>query len=446
MALELPVELLRQIFAMSVPTREEAIELGRMSFVDSPWCLTLVSHQWRVIALSMPSLWSSITIAIEPSTPAWTNYPLGLARAQIVRSGTSPLQVFFISKEVPGHHSQKLFAAIVPSCNRWQTLQLDSVWPLPHIVSIRDRIPLLQEVFVCIDNPLGSAFRSAPRLRVARIVNPRAPEGSQRAEILEIILPWPQLSIFETSYDDRRQFDGFLLAPNLVECQIVVYHPMATPFGLWVPLPPPWHPPPQPVVFPNLTKLTLDAPGIHLDALVLPALEALVIRTFSSEFDRVVHMLTRSGCSLRKFWMKARPPLEQFLQVLSHNPAIFEIGIPAGSIDGHTSIAQVLGALTLRSGGQPVYAPALTRFIIKDTGPNLDDILAMAESRFNLAHLHGCSRLQALVIFDGGYPFYRGRIPPRIAALRAAGLEVEIRMDESEEARSVLRGRLHRYI
>ncbi|KAJ7157363.1 hypothetical protein C8R46DRAFT_424572 [Mycena filopes] len=143
MTLELPVEILRQIFTMSVPTREEAIELGRVSFLDSPWCLTLVSHQWRAIALSMPSLWSSITIAIEPSTPAWTNYPLGLLEAQITRSGTSPLQVVFISKELPGYHSQKLFAAIVPSCNRWETLQLDSAWPLPHIYHMRDRIPLL---------------------------------------------------------------------------------------------------------------------------------------------------------------------------------------------------------------------------------------------------------------------------------------------------------------
>ncbi|KAJ7631707.1 hypothetical protein DFH06DRAFT_700427 [Mycena polygramma] len=456
MATTLPVELLQKIFKTSLPTREEAIEKGRISFLDVPWSLTLVSPQWRAVALGMPSLWASLTIAIEPSTPSWVNYPLRLVEAQISRSGTHPLQIVFISKETPGYTTQKLFRLISRSSDRWETVELDSVWHLDWTNhSIQDKLSLLREMYICTKNLPSDVFRSAPNLRIARIVNPdQHDEFDEFQAVLNqqppvvgsrnIELPWAQLTVFESTYRDRLQLEGMLLAPNLVECQITV------PFREFALVP--WTAPAQPTVFPHLKKLVLEAPVICLDALRLPALEALQIRT-SWPFERLVRMLQRSACSLKRFWMKGRPPVEQFLPLLTHNPQIFELGILGSSLDGPIeNIDAIIAALTLRDSDgpqqQPVYATALTSLTVRDHSEkvNMKAVLDMVESRVRLSHLHGCSRLERFCVLGGGVRIYRGQIKARLMALQADGLHVEIKPYDEHEYSLVLRAKLLRYI
>ncbi|KAJ7176054.1 hypothetical protein C8R43DRAFT_1118590 [Mycena crocata] len=173
-----PVEIIRRIFELSMPSRDESVANGRISFLDSPWSLTLVSPLWRAIALSTPSLWSSIVIAIEPSTPSWVNYPIALLNLQISRSRPHPVQVVFISKELPGYTTAKLFDVIVQCCSRWETLEIDSSQPLSQISlsRLRGHLPSLREMtvrFSSSDGQLGTNFfEFAPQLRVARIIDP----------------------------------------------------------------------------------------------------------------------------------------------------------------------------------------------------------------------------------------------------------------------------------
>ncbi|KAJ6541591.1 hypothetical protein B0H19DRAFT_1173726 [Mycena capillaripes] len=193
----LPVELLREIFTKSLPSREEANEMGRVSLLDSPWSLTHVSRLWRAVALDIHSLWASITIAIANVTPSWLNYPLRLVEEQLSRSGNHPLQVIFLSQEMPGYTTVKLFDVIAPSSNRWETLELDSL------------------------GYLGSdTFRSAPLLQVVRIVHDTSAASWMTKK--HTMLPWAQLTTFESTYHERRQSEGILLAQNLVECQLAV--------------------------------------------------------------------------------------------------------------------------------------------------------------------------------------------------------------------------------
>ncbi|KAJ7731205.1 hypothetical protein B0H16DRAFT_1583841 [Mycena metata] len=446
MAPDLPVELLRDIFAMSAPTREEAIELGRTSFLDVPWSLTLVCRQWRAIALSMPSLWSSITIVIAAWDPVgvWTKYPLGLLEAQIARSGTHALQVVLISEEDPGYTTQKIFSTIVSSCDRWETLELASASHLQHLHRMRHNIPLLRQIYLSVPNQLGRLLAFAPQLQVARIVSPgvKSRADSHQAELntrvpYPITLPWAQLRIFESSYDDPRQIDGMLLAQDLVECQVRIALRHA-----------PWQPPAQPVVFQHLRKLTLAARAPHLDALLLPSLEALVL-TLQGEFNHAVDMLQRSACSLRKLWVnECDPSVEQLLSIFSSNPNLFEIGL----LGSNNNITAVVAALTL-GPGKPVYAPDLTRFHAGDTRSNdtdqaLNAILDMVESRLNLFHLHGCSRLEVLSLVRLEYRVYRPDFLARIEAFQAAGLEVDFKNPEGKWSfrLGVSSGRLQRYI
>ncbi|KAJ6479283.1 hypothetical protein C8R47DRAFT_1137669 [Mycena vitilis] len=450
MATTLPVELFRKIFKSSLFTREEAIEKGRISFLDVPWSLTLVSSQWRAVALDMPCLWASLVISIEPSTPSWVNYALGLVEAQLSRSGTHPLQIVFMSRETPGYTTQKLFRVISRSSDRWETLELDSVWHLEWThYSIQDKLPLLREMYICAKNLPPDVFRSAPNLRIARIVNPdrhhefdfhvaQPPAvGSNNIQ-----LPWAQLTVLESTYRDRLQFEGMLLAPNLVECQITV--PFLDSDLV------PWTAPAQPTVFP-----VLEAPVMYLDALRLPALEALQIRT-SWPFEHLVRMLQHSACSLKRFWMKGRPPVEQFLPLLACNPKIFELGILGNTLDGPVEdVDAIIAALTLRDPNgpqqqQPVYATQLTSLSVRDQSEkvNMKAILRMVESRVRLSHLHGCSRLERFCVLGGGVRIHRGATKARLDALQADGLHVEIKPNDDNDAEYniLLRAKLLRYI
>ncbi|KAJ6479276.1 hypothetical protein C8R47DRAFT_1137657 [Mycena vitilis] len=439
MATTLPVELIQEIFKTCLLTREEAIEKGRISFLDVPWTLTLVSAQWRAVALDMPCLWASLTIAIKSSTPSWANYPLGLVEAQISRSGTHPLHVVFISKEEPAYTTEKLFKLISQYSDRWETLHLDSMRPLGYALNrIRDKLSLLREMYICTQNATASSdvFRSAPNLRIARIIDPKeTDEFDDRAHRIHrpgdknLELPWAQLTILESTYRDRLQFEGMLLATNLVECQITV--PFRDLFHF------PWQPPAQPTVFPHLTSLVLQAPVIYLNALRLPALEALQIRT-SSPFDQLVHMLQRSGCSLKRLWVRGRPPVEQFLALLMQNPQIFELGIlPVGTrLDGPIANTDaIIKALTLRGPDnpeQPVYVQALTSLTIrnKSEAVDMEAVVDMVESRVRFSHLHGCSRLEKFCVLG-----WRDKVSEAdlIDRLYATGLHVEIRPNDGQE-------------
>ncbi|KAJ7780031.1 hypothetical protein DFH07DRAFT_700093, partial [Mycena maculata] len=55
-----PHEVLGEIFSWTLPSIHEAAQEEGFNASDSPWVLTHVSSQWRVVALSTPSLWSLI--------------------------------------------------------------------------------------------------------------------------------------------------------------------------------------------------------------------------------------------------------------------------------------------------------------------------------------------------------------------------------------------------
>ncbi|KAJ7157374.1 hypothetical protein C8R46DRAFT_1225968 [Mycena filopes] len=150
----LAVEILNQIFELALPTPYEALKLGRISFRNCPWSLIHVCSQWRAVALSLPVLWSRITISIPKLPPRLSKppYPLPLVNAQILLFGTRPLQVIFLSEEPPdaAHTTKELFALIHKHCHRWETARIE--WCLWDIFPIhtQSELPLLRELFVCV--------------------------------------------------------------------------------------------------------------------------------------------------------------------------------------------------------------------------------------------------------------------------------------------------------
>ncbi|KAJ6580786.1 hypothetical protein B0H19DRAFT_894069, partial [Mycena capillaripes] len=54
----LPPEVLGEIFSWTMPSVNDALDLGRFDTgANSPWVLTRVCSRWRAISLSTPSLW-----------------------------------------------------------------------------------------------------------------------------------------------------------------------------------------------------------------------------------------------------------------------------------------------------------------------------------------------------------------------------------------------------
>ncbi|KAJ7656979.1 hypothetical protein DFH06DRAFT_466875 [Mycena polygramma] len=378
------------------------------------------------------------------------NYPPRLLEEQISRSGTLPLEVFIISKETFRYTTGKLFQILLSCSNRWQTLHLEAHFPLTDHHLLAGNLSLLREIFLRVSSNvhLGThSFQHAPQLRVAHVGDAQImSRGSPHLSF--VALPWEQLTTFKSMYRDRRQFDGFLLAYNLVECQFAVDR--RDPRGA-----PPWQAPAQPVVFPQLKKLTLEAPSMFLDALALPALEELFIlpsspRESSTLMQHLLLLLHRSACSLRKFWTTARPSVAQFIQVPLDNPRICEIGMMGDGSGGrirenvHT-IAEVLTLSTVAAGGSPAYASELARFVVFDRNLDMNFVLDMVDSCVQLSHLHGCSRLETLSLFTRTSP--QEEFGARFAVLRAAGAHVEVRIadktdsGESRELFEILRAK-----
>ncbi|KAJ7135322.1 hypothetical protein C8R46DRAFT_1235141 [Mycena filopes] len=148
MAVHLPVELLNQIFELAIPTPDEAVKMGRISFSHCPWSLTHVCSQWRAVALSMPVLWSCIAISIPNFSEGAPPYPLELVKAQIHRSLPRPLEVIFLSKEAPtttAHTTKTLFKLIHGACDRWETARIE--WCLWNVLPLQGAdLPLLREL------------------------------------------------------------------------------------------------------------------------------------------------------------------------------------------------------------------------------------------------------------------------------------------------------------
>ncbi|KAJ7831441.1 hypothetical protein B0H13DRAFT_253550 [Mycena leptocephala] len=446
----LPAELLMNIFKLTLPSRQEAIDFGRISLNHGAWMLARVCGRWRATALNTPDLWCDLNISSPVGTPVWLNYPIKLLEEQLRRGGEHPMRVALLSTEYPGYTTEKIFTAIVESSPRWVTLDLFSKrWLLPtaSLLRMRERIPLLREIHICADSVDGyvgaNVFEFAPSLKVIRITEPRLHANNRNINPLspdyneyyndsfvwpsdppfENIFPWGQLTHYESQCMDPYHFDALCLARNLTVCQAtVVVEPRHST----------WRAPSQLVRFEHLQKLTLFAPGRLLDCLVLPALQDFFIEVYTHEFPHVVSLIQRSKCSLRKFWMKAHPPVGQYRQILEANPDIVELGIIGRQsllhlVGPSPNIDEIITSLRADTAAS-VLVPHLRTFCIHDQAQDLDmgAVLDMIEGRMQNAR---CARVERLVITKCESRVFPADCQMRIPGLQNAGLEVEFKRE-----------------
>ncbi|KAJ6603220.1 hypothetical protein DFH09DRAFT_1458490 [Mycena vulgaris] len=326
-ARRMPHELLSEIFVLALPSREDALESNRFDADDAPWTLGRVCGQWRLVALSSPSLWSLVVINYDDivGSPS-TAYPLSMLETQLERARS--LQVYFTPVTVESSHQNAVLLLLVNHSRRWERLALLLTPGIqPIIATLRDRIPLLRKLRIEWNNPNLEddsddetdtpqfkdleCFRVAPALRDASLVI------EDRA--LSVPLPAHQLTRYELNGPWHMHVDILKLATNLVEARIFVADAevmlsRVIPEGV--------------IELRDLRRLYVSDADI-LDSLRLPALEELGFYHENSGDDDLRHvksLLQRSSCNLRRLCVMGIPFVE-IVDVLQNNKSIVELTI-----------------------------------------------------------------------------------------------------------------------
>jgi len=220
---------------------------------------------------------------------------------------------------------------------RWEDVQLDLVGPLCGSISSIHllRAPLLRRFEVHfypkaddLIDPLLSMLSTSPHLTEFGSYDTCDAE----VPIAEFVLPWSQLTRFETDHylEVGECFKVLCLCPNLVDC---TFDAVAT-FGE----PPPPIPHDVLIVRQHVHALTLATRDDNLykffDHLTLPALSALTL--FSGDDWRHVSFeafISRSGCSLKTIKLHITVSTDQLIVLLSLLPTLREFYIEGSEFD-----------------------------------------------------------------------------------------------------------------
>ena len=202
----LPSEILQEIFLRYADNLRPNVAIATM-----PWHLGHISHRWRKIALSLPSLWDNIPkfdIFEKPKRP----YVRALI-CLIQRSGTSPTLKFDISG-YPSLNLKKvskssIFKEIMLHSERIEQLRIEvNEATMQLFQGFKGRLPNLRilRVFLnAIEAPSLDIFENAPALRKVAI-------GGIVPSSVKVFLPWSQITHFEEQlfHSDCIKVDRFL--------------------------------------------------------------------------------------------------------------------------------------------------------------------------------------------------------------------------------------------
>ncbi|KAJ7873683.1 hypothetical protein B0H13DRAFT_2280053 [Mycena leptocephala] len=342
----IPPELLCYIFTLLVPSLKSGssspiipIMLGAPWssgpwILGGPWVFGQVCSHWRALAVSLPSLWTSITVFATVSPRE-----LRLLNIQLSRTESAPLHLrirFTSTGHSPSEFDlfEGFLARLVSQSARWRVLHLefDGGWlPLPSFATLSGlTLPLLEEL--AFNGPGVSSierygfFTDAPPLR--RVVL----GARSRAAIQKIALPWTQLASYKAFYPDApTHFRNLAGAANLVECDFDFPSLASDEFTIMRL---------DILTLPRLRRLAVSCP-VLLDRLVAPELQSLYI---VGPVKRAFSFLDRSGCTSKLIELtltRCAAPASEIISLLQHTR-----GLTALMLDVHGPPAELVAALT----------------------------------------------------------------------------------------------------
>ncbi|KAJ6522129.1 hypothetical protein DFH09DRAFT_1330770 [Mycena vulgaris] len=291
----LPNEITSEIFihALDLPS------LNTQS--PAPTVLAQVCRHWRNIALSLPMLWSTISLKIARKT---LENRLIMANTWLDRSGTHPLSITFNhgpddhGVTSPGVKFAQFLLEISRHFFRLKHLEVGVTLIGPSLQLVQSRMPQLTHLALWMDRlhtpdaPVVISPETFPLLRSLEL--------HHFHPFTSVIFPWKQITTLICDHIDYRHLRSILeQTPALLHCE--VSH-MRSAVG----------PSEKPITLPHLESLIFslyppDENPVHrlfpISAMTLPALRILQIpETYLHypAFDVLLALVSRSECRLEK--------------------------------------------------------------------------------------------------------------------------------------------------
>jgi hypothetical protein len=176
----IPPEIVSLIFEFTLPPFVPSY--GLASVQNGPWVLSAVCSRWRYIALSQPSLWT--TIFLDFTDEDWDAPSFELIQpklaAYLARSKQLPLNITFRAfwhEALCAKRELRVLELLALHCERWETISFAGPSMLYYrLDGIRGKLPVLRALDIRVrqehcapaSGPLD-VFESCPRLQKASV-------------------------------------------------------------------------------------------------------------------------------------------------------------------------------------------------------------------------------------------------------------------------------------
>ncbi|KAJ7042776.1 hypothetical protein C8F04DRAFT_1074740 [Mycena alexandri] len=304
--LELPPEILAEIFVECLPTYS-----ATPAALRAPLLLGGICGEWRTIALSTPSLWSTFILPVDMGKTT-DDYPVvRLFESWIARGGNYPLTMViscsasgatrppYTPYTLPG----SFISALSRSSSRWHDVHL----VLPHAdfyrLQANDGFPFLRRLAVKAADYMWLKSATTPPLDLFNNASVLDDVSLGEGFVLsDINLPLHQLSYFDTQAGTAvTYFQVLRQAAELAEIRLNLHN--VTRF--------------EDMVHSNVKSINLQSMQIQesetlgiLDYMTCPALEKIIICGLAPLVSHsLVRLLSRSSSPLREFILDLAPHL-----------------------------------------------------------------------------------------------------------------------------------------
>lgn len=233
----------------------------------APFILGQVCSYWRAVAISMPSLWSSLFLRVNSSN---AKSKVELARTVLSRLGTCPLTIEFSAALTNWDEDvDSCFDVMIRHSMRWKSASFFAIppcGPLRKLSLAKGALPILEELRIWqFSEFVVDAFEVAPQLRSLQTNMPPS----------TLKVPLELLEHLHLCFVSQRACHDWLSqCPNLVECKFELDEDNDR------------HPPLFAVNLPRLTKLQIDVSELNVrpdlgslfGCLVTPVMSHLCIK------------------------------------------------------------------------------------------------------------------------------------------------------------------------
>jgi hypothetical protein len=388
----LPSEILHEIFLHYAGNPNPNVSIATM-----PWRLGHISHRWRKIALSLPSLWDNIPEIDILLTKPKRSYVRALI-CLIQRSGMSPtlkFNLFYRFCYVPSRRNvpkSPIIEEIMLHSERIQQLRIEvNNTTMELFQGFKGRLPnlrILRVYFETKEDLNLDLFETAPALRQVAIRG----EYHVSSATVKVLLPWSQITHFEDQLPGRR-VGRFVPLSSL--CSLTYFDVNKPPsHSIESTLFSPY----RPITLHNLRTLRVlmhdrdyKKVDLFLESLTIPAVEVMKILCMMSPIPRLVSMFSGShGPSRLQKLALCTTPLQpgELSTLLNLTPHLVELDIDVPLADdllrliygdGDVMLVPMLQALYMHSpvlimGTQIELFDLLAQ--VKDTQTELFDTLA----------------------------------------------------------------------